>query len=153
MSKCRRCGCEYVASASAIRKGDYECVPCLNARQRAWRAKRKAEGNPVKHTRMSREYHAAYNKDYYQKKEVKERQAAKAKARRQSPLELHKHKARWQTNHAIESGRLIKQPCERCGSNEAIEAHHEDYNEPLSVRWLCRKHHSDEHSKATGGQS
>jgi len=47
---------------------------------------------------------------------------------------------------AIKSGQLIKQPCEVCSSIRS-EAHHEDYNEPLEVNWLCRKHHQVRHKE------
>ena len=41
---------------------------------------------------------------------------------------------------------LIRQPCEVCGA-EKSEAHHDDYEKPLEVRWLCRKHHREHHAK------
>lgn len=31
--------------------------------------------------------------------------------------------------------------CEICGSKDKVEGHHEDYNFPMVVRWLCRLHH------------
>lgn len=45
--------------------------------------------------------------------------------------------------NAIKEGKLTRMPCERCGSR-AI-AHHEDYNAPLSVTWLCSLHHYERH--------
>lgn len=41
---------------------------------------------------------------------------------------------------AVKSGELIRQPCQVCGYDKAI-AHHDDYDKPLIVRWLCRSHH------------
>jgi len=46
---------------------------------------------------------------------------------------------------AIKSGRIKKQPCERCGVTEPVHAHHEDYKKPLQVVWLCAKHHRTRH--------
>jgi len=34
--------------------------------------------------------------------------------------------------------------CEVCGV-EAVDAHHDQYDEPLRVRWLCRRHHTRLH--------
>lgn len=45
---------------------------------------------------------------------------------------------------AIARGKVHKQPCEICGV-EPAEAHHDDYNKPLEVRWLCKNHHSEWH--------
>lgn len=42
--------------------------------------------------------------------------------------------------YALRAGKLIKKPCGVCGS-EKSEAHHEDYDKPLDVMWLCRIHH------------
>jgi DNA-directed RNA polymerase subunit RPC12/RpoP len=44
---------------------------------------------------------------------------------------------------AVRSGELLPQPCEVCG--ETAEAHHEDYEKPLEVNWLCKKHHRARH--------
>lgn len=41
-------------------------------------------------------------------------------------------------------GKIVPEPCERCGS-ESVEAHHDDYDKPLDVRWLCRGHHMELH--------
>jgi hypothetical protein len=47
--------------------------------------------------------------------------------------------------NAYQSRGLIEpQVCEMCG--EPAEKHHDDYNQPLNVRWLCRPHHLDIHS-------
>jgi len=53
-------------------------------------------------------------------------------------------KAREIAREAIRSGKLTKQVCEICGSNNT-QAHHDDYNNPLAVRWLCVKHHRQYH--------
>lgn len=42
-------------------------------------------------------------------------------------------------------GTLIRLPCEICGTDKDVQAHHDDYNRPLEVRWLCRKHHKEHH--------
>jgi excisionase family DNA binding protein len=48
--------------------------------------------------------------------------------------------ARKAASSAQQRGTLTPKPCEVCGSLD-VEKHHEDYDQPLEVRWLCRKHH------------
>lgn len=38
-------------------------------------------------------------------------------------------------------GDLVPQPCEVCKRLRHVEAHHDDYERPLDVRWFCRYHH------------
>ena len=47
-------------------------------------------------------------------------------------------------NNEIAQGRIKRQSCEVCGKENA-DAHHDDYNKPLEVRWLCRTHHKEWH--------
>lgn len=58
----------------------------------------------------------------------------------------HKDKARAMVGNAIRDGRLIRQPCEVCGSPKS-QAHHDDYYKPLDVRWLCFVHHRAVHGQ------
>jgi len=60
-------------------------------------------------------------------------------------------KCRSITNKAIRSKKLIRKPCEICGSLNS-EAHHSNYDEPLNVNWLCFEHHR-EHHKSTKTQN
>lgn len=53
---------------------------------------------------------------------------------------------------AIAKGLLIPQQCELCGESgrmkdgrRKVQAHHDDYNKPLAIRWLCQKHHHEWH--------
>ena len=50
------------------------------------------------------------------------------------------------SRNAVRDGKLIKQPCEVCGELK-VDGHHDDYEKPLEVRWLCRKHHAEHHKK------
>ncbi len=47
---------------------------------------------------------------------------------------------------ALKRGDIIKQPCETCGDIK-VDGHHENYNEPLEIIWLCRKHHQERHAE------
>jgi hypothetical protein len=57
-----------------------------------------------------------------------------------------KYKAHTLINNAIRSKKLFREPCVICG-NIKSHAHHDDYDKPLNVRWLCAEHHHEWHSK------
>lgn len=69
-------------------------------------------------------------------------------------LNPEKHRARKRLSAAVKSGRIIKPgACDRCGAVARsgpqdwrhplrLEAHHDNYDEPLIVRWLCPACHS-----------
>lgn len=50
--------------------------------------------------------------------------------------------------NALKRGRLKRQPCEveGCGKRYT-HGHHDDYDKPLEVRWLCPVHHTEWHEK------
>jgi hypothetical protein len=45
----------------------------------------------------------------------------------------------------IKRGRLQRGPCETCGTTKYVHGHHDDYDRPLVVRWLCPTHHTEWH--------
>ena len=47
-------------------------------------------------------------------------------------------------NHHIRDKHIERKPCEICGESKT-QAHHDDYDKPLAVRWLCLKHHREWH--------
>lgn len=62
----------------------------------------------------------------------------------QAERERVRKSARWKVKQALISGTLVRQTC-WCG--EVAQAHHEDYDKPLEVVWLCTQHHADRHSE------
>lgn len=106
----------------------------IQEKQRAW-----VEENREHVRKYMREYNAARRKN---DSSFRERLAHNARASyKNHPSET---KARRMVRDAIASGELAKQPCEVCGS-EPTEAHHDDYNYPLKVRWLCSACHAEWH--------
>lgn len=73
----------------------------------------------------------AANPNYYNERAKRERQ---------------KVNARTLVGQAVRSGRLIPGPCGTCGV-VPTEAHHDDYSQPLIVRWLCTTHHAEHHRR------
>lgn len=41
-------------------------------------------------------------------------------------------------------GNIARKACEVCGSEKSV-AHHDDYDKPLVVRWMCQAHHAQWH--------
>ena len=88
-----------------------------------------------------------YNKLGNKKWQKTEKYKAYYKKRREDPENVFKAVARCATTRAIKKGLLTKMPCEVCGSEKRIQAHHTDYSKPLEIVWLCSICHKKEHSK------
>ena len=57
-----------------------------------------------------------------------------------------KYKAYSLVSWQFKKGNLIREPCEDCGAVKVV-GHHDDYDKPLKVRWLCQAHHKQWHAK------
>lgn len=97
---------------SSTRDGlSYQCRSCTNEYSTAYNAKRRAQG--------FKSGTSHWDKDNPHKKNTHQ-------------------KVRW----AVKSGTLEKpECCEACDSTTNIVGHHEDYDKPLEVLWLCRRCH------------
>jgi len=101
----------------------------------------------------SRCKHRIYMREWYRRPEnrdrVKARIAATPKkdaigaARRWEARNRAKYLAQRKARYALERGKIERRGCEVCGAR--AEMHHEDYSQPLAVRWFCRSHHKAEH--------
>lgn len=66
--------------------------------------------------------------------------------REKFPEKVAAHRA---VQEAVRSGRLVRpSTCGACGASCQPHAHHEDYSQPLSVRWLCRSCHLAHHARS-----
>ncbi len=63
-----------------------------------------------------------------------------------SPAARKRANCRAYANTYLRRGKITKQPCGVCGAKRHIEMHHEDYDQPLDIIWLCRKHHKEFHT-------
>jgi hypothetical protein len=95
-----------------------KCINCERERDRQLRAQHKRDGHPVQ------------------------------TPRHHSPVDPAKYVARYMTKAAIRSGRLVRPgACDVCGLACRPDSHHDDYNRPLEIRWLCESCHKKVHRK------
>jgi len=96
----------------------------------------------------------AYRKNYkYTDEQLKKRRKQKADSKKRNkeyyrdyskkPEEKIKEKCRHKTYLAIKNKFIERNGCLIC--NKEAQAHHEDYNKPLKVIWLCEEHHLELH--------
>jgi hypothetical protein len=98
-----------------------------------------------KNYRERKEYYVEF---YREREHRPERKKQRADHRRQYRKRYpEKKRAHAAVNNAIRDKRLFRQPCEVCGTTKGVEGHHEDYNQPLKVRWLCFADHRAEHGQ------
>ena len=113
---------------------DYRCRVCRNASGKAWR-----KANP-KRT-------AAYSKAWGERNGA-QLSALKKAYKNQNPIKVSAHKS---VANAVKVGKLTRLPCEVCGTDENIQAHHCDYSKRFEVLWLCQKHHKAWHQEHGAG--
>jgi hypothetical protein len=110
------------------RNGPLRCRPCRNARSRpyeiAWR-----KANPER---------------------VREIHRNSKRRRGHKPWSgSNREMARTILNREVKAGRIVKPTkCSRCGKPappNRIHGHHDDYDKPLEVRWLCPPCHALAH--------
>jgi hypothetical protein len=56
-----------------------------------------------------------------------------------SEEQKHKARARAYAHSHLRRGKISRKGCQVCGA--PAEMHHADYNWPLRITWLCRRHH------------
>ena len=98
------------------------------------------------HTRQhgaGREKVIAYDKKRYAEDPAR-KAACNGYAKKWSRENPKKRAAQYAVSNAVRSGKLIPLPCFICGIK--AEAHHPDYDQPLSVVWLCPSHHKQAHA-------
>lgn len=137
---CPECGLEREVWDDATPR---RCRPCY------WKSMVKPEEHKARKRRENdRRY---YWRDPQQKVEeanldfVLNKEARLAAQRERYRRDPQKFLARALVARAVQKGELAKEPCP-CGEAKA-EAHHDNYNEPLQVRWLCSRCHGREHRK------
>lgn len=118
MKRCTKCGAEKPLEEFAPRKDrpsgrESHCRQCQNEKART------PEGKAIK-----------------KRNDEKSGNRRKASWRDRNPKKRYAHE---QVAYALRIGKLIKQGCEICG--EDAVGHHDDYDKPLEVRWLCPQHH------------
>ena len=84
--------------------------------------------------RRNKEHCKAYARKYY----AENRERYRKWYSRKSP---ESKKAHGILRHARDKGEIAPEPCLICGTGQNLEAHHENYDKPLEVVWLCRSHH------------
>ena len=131
LKRCSACGTfksrhEFSVDRRAADGLNSRCKVCYNAYMRAYQAAHRAERK------------AADERHYAKHRDTILRRHRRWDA--EHPLAV---AARSAVSGAVHAGRLVKpDSCEQCGwSGLWLDAHHDDYTRPLSVRWLCRSCH------------
>lgn len=75
----------------------------------------------------------------YQKYKYKpNKQSHNISAKKWRNKNIEKRKVHALVGRAIKNGKINKPlNCDGCGAKGRIEAHHEDYNKPFVIKWLC----------------
>ncbi len=119
----------------------YKCKECDKKETATWK-----KTNP-KRLQEYQDTHRSEKKEYDQRYYVENKEAIARSGKQYNRIHKKEILARRKVYLAKTNGSLIPQPCETCSSTENIHGHHDDYDKPLDVRWLCSSHHRRLHAK------
>ena len=97
-----------------------------------------------KHRSENLEKVRAYDRERAHRPERRATNVAVNRAWRQE--DKRRQRAHNLVRQAIQKELLVRKPCCRCGSEKSL-AHHEDYDKPLDVMWLCQPCHKQRHKE------
>ncbi|MCC7194600.1 MAG: hypothetical protein IT356_03490 [Gemmatimonadaceae bacterium] len=157
MKECTACHCMKDASEFSLDRGRLRSR-CRRCAADAERARALANPEAVKAAaresyRRNAERACAYQRTYrsenrdklrdyfrgYRQRRSDITSAAQLRWNASNPEKRRAHSRLWE---AIRAGSVVQQSaCEVCASTMRVEAHHDDYAKPLSVRWLCKVCH------------
>jgi hypothetical protein len=100
------------------------------------------KGSPEARRRASAVYYAKNRAAICAKRNERDRLNPRKKDRT-TP----KERARQKVRYAVWAGKLVKPTaCHECGTAGQVQGHHDDYDKPLDVRWLCTWCHAAVHA-------
>lgn len=155
-NKCKHCYLEYLreyrARSSVIKrmKEKRETVEYRNQRrksaQKAWLVTKEDNVKLQKRQQYYRRYFRdkyATDKEYcHNKKEASRGRDIKDYDKMRRSRDAVKIYARKRLHYMVRKGVIVKPAtCEICHEKTAVQGHHEDYERPLDVKWLCTSCH------------
>jgi hypothetical protein len=115
----------------------------MNKEQKKEYMKRWRDEHPDKIEEYNRQWRLTHRDELA--KLQRERYAKNPSAYLETSHRTHTPESEWATyrlNYFLRKKRIVKSStCQGCDSRRKLEAHHEDYNKPLDVIWLCRSCH------------
>lgn len=108
---------------------------------------------PFRKQFKSNEEYNAWFREYREKNREKIRAYNREYNKRHRKIHGYHNEETWKINnpHKIEAQKFVKRalrlkrikklPCEICKNKNSF-AHHNNYDKPLEIIWLCHKHHS-----------
>ncbi len=150
MKKCGKCGASKSADCFHKRKASNDglsaiCKECQSVydKARAMRPDRVAARNAYQKTEKGAAAVKRAKEAWAERNKGKIAEITK-NYREQNPKKYRAHSI---VSYAIRSGNLHPEPCESCGFDGRTHAHHDDYDKPLNVRWLCPACHIKWHAE------
>jgi hypothetical protein len=102
-----------------------------------------------------REYSLKHRADNLEKVREYDRRRAKSPERIKATIAIsnswrtedkRRGKAHKAVAKALRLGQIYREPCCRCGHEKSL-AHHDDYDHPLKIMWLCQPCHKQRHKE------
>lgn len=137
------------------------CNKC-NASKPLTEFDKQSRSGPRKPWNLRKRCKSCIHGEYLERRAKPERRAAQLQASRtwkQNNLDRHAELSREyrkrhpekiiaqnRLNYAIKKGLIKRQPCEGCGTDQKVHAHHHNYDDWYNVKWLCYVCHKLEHS-------
>ena len=127
------------------------CTNCWKTRQRNYNKETANERRAHDRERNNLPHRVEARASYQQTEQGKASHAASITKWRERNKT--KYEAQNKVNNALRDGKITKPTqCEGCNKKTPVQGHHDDYNKPLEVRWLCSECHSAHHDSMKKGE-